>query len=94
MGYKAVNFDEFNGLGDFNYCFNTVPAMVLTEELLKEFSSDIVIIDIASRPGGTDFSCCDRLGITHRHSLGIPGRYSPDTSGKILAEAFIKKEGK
>lgn len=78
-------------LSEFDYCYNTVPAFILDQQILSRFSPDIVIIDIASKPGGTDFAYCEAHGIRYLHSLGIPGRYSPKTSGEILAEAFLLK---
>lgn len=35
--------------------FNTVPALVLDETVLKGLPQETLVIDLASRPGGTDF---------------------------------------
>lgn len=89
-GFNTIlmgKLDESEKLKEFNFCFNTVPALILTEEILKLFSDDIIIMDIASKPGGTDFKYCDENNIKYKHSLGIPGRLSPKTSGIILGEA-------
>ncbi len=77
-------------LDKFDFCFNTVPALILTEDILCKFSKEIIIMDIASKPGGTDFEYCNANNIKYKHSLGIPGKYSPKTSGYILAEAIKK----
>lgn len=76
-------------LHQFDFCFNTIPAPVLTRDILSKFRQDIIVLDIASKPGGTDFSYLDERGIRYKHSLGIPGRYSPKTSGEILGEAVL-----
>ncbi len=76
-------------LDQFDFCFNTIPAPVLNRDILSGFRQDIVILDIASKPGGTDFSYLDERGIIYKHSLGIPGRYSPKASGEILGEAVL-----
>ena len=73
-----------NKLDQFDFCYNTIPAPVLNRDILSKFRQNIVILDIAAMPGGTDFSYLDERGIRYRHSLGIPGRYSPKTSGEIL----------
>lgn len=92
FGYKPIYFKDFKKLNEkYDYCFNTVPALVITADMIKQMPSDIVIIDIASKPGGCDFAYLDKHGIKYRHSLGIPGRYSPDSSGHILAEACLAK---
>ena len=41
---------------------NTVPALVIREPMIREMHSDAVIIDIASRPGGTEMCIRDRTG--------------------------------
>lgn len=93
-GCKVMSFDdaEIYGcvLGGVDFCFNTVPAPVVGEELLDRFPAHAVVVDIASKPGGVDFEHCRALGIRCTHSLGIPGRLSPKTSGVILADATMK----
>ena len=79
-----------NKLDQFDFCYNTIPAPVLNRDILSKFRQNIVILDIASMPGETDFSYLDERGIRYRHSLGIPGRYSPKTSGEILGEAVLR----
>lgn len=92
FGCSPLYFKDFKkNKTRFDYCFNTVPAPVVTADIIKQFSPDIVIIDIASGSGGCDFAYLDKHGIRYRHSLGIPGRYSPETSGRILGEAIIAK---
>lgn len=88
---KAVDMGAFSK--EYDYVFNTVPAPVLTKEGIDRLSYHVVIIDIASKPGGVDFEYCEQTKRIAKLSLGIPGRYSPKTSGEILARAFLEKEG-
>lgn len=91
-GYMATDLIHMNKDADkYDFCFNTIPALVIKEDFLSKVSPDIYIIDIASMPGGIDFDYCKMHSIKYNHSLGIPGKYSPDTSGRILANAVIKK---
>ena len=62
--------------------------MVLDSNLLKCVGRDTIIIDIASAPGGVDFECAKRFGINASLCLSLPGKYSPQTSGKILHQAM------
>lgn len=78
-------------LAAFDFCFNTIPSMVLDADILCHVKPDIVMIDIASMPGGMDFAYLDKRQIRYKHSLGIPGKYSPKTSGEILANAILDK---
>lgn len=67
---------------------NTVPAPVVTKLLIRELPRDAYILDIASAPGGTDFTCAKESGIAADLVLGIPGRFSPKASAYILARAI------
>lgn len=92
-GCKVKSFDDVDIYGcvfeGVDFCFNTVPAPVVGEELLSKLPAHAVVIDIASKPGGVDFDYCSEHGIRWTHSLGIPGRLSPKTSGEILATATV-----
>lgn len=58
-------------LDTFDFCYNTIPAPVLDRAVLSKLRPDVVILDIASKPGGTDFAYLDEQGICYKHSLGF-----------------------
>ncbi len=66
--------------------FNTIPALVLDEQVLVRVRPGTLILDLASSPGGTDFEAARRLGITALLLPGLPGRVAPQTAGEILAK--------
>lgn len=88
-------FDTMELYGDkteisgFEFIFNTIPALVLTEELLSGLSSDTTIIDISSAPGGIDYDAARKLNLNAQLCLGIPGKIAPKSSAEILAKAIL-----
>ena len=52
--------------------FQTVPAQLLTEAALRRLPADALVIDLASRPGGTDFSAAKQLGVRVVWALSLP----------------------
>ncbi len=60
----------------------------MTKERLEKVSQEVTIIDIASSPGGVDYSATKEVGINATLCLGLPGKYSPKTSGEILVNAI------
>ncbi|MCH5266525.1 MAG: dipicolinate synthase [Lachnospiraceae bacterium] len=84
MGCEALSFGEETKLFRHDYVFNTVPALVLTEPFLKKMKPEVVLIDIASKPGGVDFDFCRRKGIHAKLCPGLPGKYAPKSAAKIL----------
>jgi len=77
-------------LGEADVVFNTIPAPVLTAEVLKEISPEAVIIDLASAPGGTDFRTAESMGIKAVLAPGLPGKVAPRTAGRILARVVTR----
>lgn len=75
-------------LKNFDFIFNSIPAMMITKAWLMACKQEVVIIDIASKPGGTDFEECKRLGIQAVLALGLPGKYAPKTSAEILIDSI------
>lgn len=85
-GYEKAS-DDF---GKYDFIFNTAPALTITPERIDTIKKECIIIDIASKPGGTDFEYCKNKGITAKHCLGLPAIYSPETSAKIIFDEIIK----
>lgn len=90
-GYTAVDFfDMAKCVGEMNTVINTVPNMVITEEVIRRMEKDTLILDIASNPGGTDFEAARKYGIYARLALGLPGIYTTISSAKLLKNAISK----
>lgn len=76
--------------GEFDFLFNTIPAPVVDYDVLHNMKRTALIIDIASAPGGVDYSAASRFKIPAAHCLGLPGKYAPSSSAKILFEIIQK----
>lgn len=75
----------------YEYIYNTVPAVLLRKNMLKRMRRDVLVIDIASVPGGVDYVAAKELGIHALHCLGLPGKYAPKISAKGLVDYVIEK---
>lgn len=75
-------------LDEFDIIFNTVPALILTREDLEKVKKDALIIDLASKPGGVDFTAAKELGIHVIWALSLPGRTAPVTAGIIIKDTI------
>lgn len=92
---ETGNLQEFAVCaGTFDFIFNTIPASVITYEMLSAMKDSVTIIDIASAPGGVDFEAAKDLGKKAFLCPGLPGRYAPHSSAKIIKTAIerIRKE--
>lgn len=88
-GYHGILLDNLEkDLSSFDFVFNTIPALILTRDKLEKLSPYVTIIDIASVPGGLDYSAAENLNLNASLCLGLPGIYSPKSSGEILADVI------
>lgn len=71
------------------FIFSTAPALIFTEEVLKRMNKEVLLLDISSAPGSVDFTAAKTLNIKALSCPGLPGKYSPASSAKILASSFL-----
>lgn len=90
MGLETFELSQlFARAGGFRLIINTVPAMILTKDVVCETTEDCLIIDLASQPGGTDFAACAELSRKAIHALSLPGKCAPVTAGEIIADTVL-----
>jgi len=93
-GFTSLDYNELEFYANrFDIIFNTVPTLIIKEEIIKKLKKRCLAIDLASKPGGFDFASLDACGIKNLWALGLPGKYSPETSGEIIAEIILKITG-
>ena len=85
LGLRGAELARLAALAPaFDTVVNTIPAPVLTA--LRPGS---LIVDLASKPGGTDFAAAQRLGCKTIHALSLPAACAPDTAGEAVARTVL-----
>ena len=80
--YGVERSDQLSGwLCAYDLIVNTVPAPVLGREELSDLKPGCLVIDLASKPGGVDFSAAAELGVKVIWALSLPGKTAPVTAG-------------
>ena len=97
FGYRTLRISEnapYRGLGKLlerdgcDVIFNTVPARIFDGEVIERMDRDILIVDLASVPGGVDFAAAKDKGIEAVWALSLPGKYAPESAGAIIADVL------
>ncbi len=88
IGLNAYDFGA-DELYSSSIIINTVPALVISKEVLKKISANTLIIDLASKPGGVDLKYARIRGMNVIWALSLPGKVAPVTSGEIIAKTII-----
>lgn len=82
LGYHVEDSEELgDNLNDYRVIFNTAPAVVLSEDQVAHCRENCLKIDLASKKG-----------IAGNHVIwarGLPGRDTPESSGKLIANRII-----
>jgi dipicolinate synthase subunit A len=91
-GMKEVPLVELeNFVGHMDIIVNTVPAMMLDDRMLELMKKNVLLIDLASLPGGIDFQAAKARGIKAIHALGIPGKIAAKSAAKYIYDTVTSK---
>lgn len=89
MGFEPFYIsDLLQNVSNIDLLFNTIPTMIVTAQIIANLPSRAVIIDLASKPGGTDFRFAEKRGIKAMLAPGLPGIVAPKTAGRIMADCL------
>ena len=90
MGYETVPISDLGEtIGEYDIIFNTAPSLILDFDLLSKISNKVLIIDLASKPGGVDFDEARRKGIKVIWALSLPGKVAAETAGDIICKTIL-----
>lgn len=88
-GYNPIhlnNLDEH--LEKFDIIINTIPFQILDEHKLDLVKEDVVIIDLASNPGGVDRKAARDKNLKVIWALSLPAKVAPLTSAEFIKETL------
>ena len=92
----TIGIDTITGQQRFTFNFiylldglNTIPVLVLPRALLQQLPPGALVVDLASEPGGVDFTAAQALGVQAVQALALPGRCAPYTAGELIGQAVL-----
>ena len=88
-GYEPIDLKELDSyLSDFEIIVNNIPVQILSAERLNLLKEKTLILDLASKPGGTDFEYAKKKGIKTIWALGLPGKVAPDSCAEYIKDTI------
>jgi dipicolinate synthase subunit A len=89
MGLKPFYLENLDKeVSDIDVCINTIPKQIVTAGVISRMPAHTLIVDLASKPGGTDFRYAEKRGIKALLAPGLPGIVAPKTAGQIVANVL------
>jgi dipicolinate synthase subunit A len=83
--------DISKNINNYQSIINTVPKIILKGDILKLINKNCFILDLASKPGGVDFSEAESLELNCIHALGVPGKLTPKSAGEYLEKSIVER---
>jgi dipicolinate synthase subunit A len=91
MGLSPFELHELvEQVDDVDMVFNTIPKVILSARVIARMPQHTLIVDLASKPGGTDFRYAEKRGIKALLAPGLPGIVAPKTAGQIIARTLSR----
>jgi len=89
MGVEPFHLSDIEKeVRETDILINTIPYLIVSASVLSKLPVHTLIIDLASKPGGTDFRYAEKRGIKALLAPGLPGIVAPKTAGQILANVM------
>lgn len=88
-GYRAAAVNELREkMEEFDVIFNTAPATVLGEELLRLVRPDVLLLELASLPGGFDENAVKDNNLHIIVERGLPGKTAPLSAARVIRDGI------
>ena len=92
FGYNAIPLEKINeNICKMDIIFNTIPELIFDKSKLILMNEKTLIIDLASKPGGTDFESANKMGIKAILYSGIPGKIASEYEAELIKEVIYKE---
>lgn len=88
-GYEPIPIANLKeNLNRFDIVINTIPYIILDKENIGSLKKDVLVIDLASNPGGVDRDEIKKQNIKFVWALSLPGKVAPVTSAEFIKETL------
>lgn len=96
-GYEKMNLNDLvkcqeskKYLKNYDVIINTIPSMIFDAEKLQYVNKEVLLIDLASNPGGIDKEETKKQGLKLIHALGLPGKVAPKSSARFIKDIIYE----
>lgn len=83
-GYQPLDIHKLTENIQFDFIFNTVPALIFHRKLVSKLPGHCLCIELASTPGGFDFEAAEKRDLRIIRAASLPGKIAPKTAGEII----------
>jgi dipicolinate synthase subunit A len=90
-GFDLINFESLiDNVSKYDIVINTVPYPYFSRDIISKIKKSTLFIDVASQPGAIEECCKAEIPFKYLVARGIPGKSSPLSVAKYLADEVDK----
>ncbi len=90
LGHRFIDYSSLKQkINQFDFIFQTVPHLILTDELIDHLKEKSVTVELASNGMGTDLDYAKSKGTNVIYAPTIPEKCFPETAGQIFYDNVI-----
>lgn len=91
MGYEAVNiYGLQEDLKQYDIIINTVPQMIIDKEEMQYMKKNVLLIDLASSPGGINTNDAKKFNLKFVWALALPRKSSPCEFSRVYKTDYLQ----
>ena len=89
FGFESVKISELGeDLKKYDIIINTIPQMIIDKNEMQYMKDNVLLIDLASSPGGINTEDANEMNLKFVWALELPGKTAPVTSAKFIKETI------
>lgn len=89
LGYKAIDIKDIKeDLKKYDIIINTIPEIIIEKDEIECMKDKVLVIDLASSPGGINREEARKLNLNYIWALALPGKIAPLSSAKFIKESI------
>ena len=89
LGYNLIDINTIETeFWDFDIVINTVPKIIVDKDRMKFMKKNVLLIDLASEPGGFYKNDAKTLDLKLICALALPGKIAPVTSAEFIKQTI------
>lgn len=78
-------------IASYHAVLNTIPAVILTKDILEKANKNTLFMELASAPGGFDQNAIRQLELSYIAAGGLPGKVAPQTAAQYIKNTILNR---
>lgn len=89
-GNRAIHTERISETAEeYDIIFNTVPFPVVGENVIQKCRKNVLLMELASAPGGIDTTATEEAELKYISALSLPGKTAPLSAARYIHDTIL-----